>query len=217
MKKVNVAVIGLGNMGRHHVRNYSELPDANLIAEVMLIERANQFAETFNCKAYTNLEGLIENETIDAINITAPTSTHYKIARYALEKGVHVLIEKPICDNVADAEELIALAEQKGLILMVGHIERFNPAVQKVKEMIESDQLGKVTSLISRRVGAFPPQIHDANVVIDLAVHDIDIFNYLLNAAPDEVTGNAGRALINGREDYAELFLTYGDQVASFK
>ena len=213
MKNLRVAVIGLGNMGKHHARNYFEIPNADLVAVCDADQtRANQFADQFKCKAYTSLESLLESEDLDAINVTSPTSTHFKIAKLAIESGLHVLIEKPICDNVENAEMLIQLAEKKGVLLMVGHIERFNPAVQKMKSMIDKNELGKITSLISRRVGAFPPQIHDANVVIDLAVHDIDIFNYLLNKKPDKVTGNAGRALINGREDYAELFLTYGDQ-----
>ena len=213
MNKSRVAVIGLGNMGQHHVRNYFELPEANLVAVCDANQaRADEFAQKYNCKAYTSVDDLLGNEIVDAISITSPTSTHFDIAKKAITQNVNVLVEKPICDNITDAEELIALAEQKGLVLMVGHIERFNPAVQKLKSMIDANELGKVTSLISRRVGAFPPQIHDANVVIDLAVHDIDIFNYLLNKQPSSVTGNAGRALINGREDYAELFLKYGDQ-----
>ncbi|RAP32505.1 oxidoreductase [Candidatus Marinamargulisbacteria bacterium SCGC AG-414-C22] len=213
MKKTNVAVVGLGNMGRHHVRNYFEIEEANLVAVCDFNqEKADQYAKQFQCKSYTDLAELLDKESIDAINITASTSAHYAIAKLALSKGVHVFVEKPICDTVLKADELIKIAEEKSLTLMVGHIERFNPAVQKLKEIITDGKLGKITSLISRRVGVFPPQIKDANVVIDLAVHDIDIFNYLLDKQPDTVVGNAGRALIDGREDYAELFLTYGDQ-----
>lgn len=215
MKKLNVAVIGLGNMGRHHVRNFHEIESANLVAVCDLsIEKAQDFAKQFNCKAYSDVSNLLDSENLDAVSITASTSTHFKIAYEALEKGCHVFVEKPICDTVEDATALIKFAEEKQRVLMVGHIERFNPAVQKLKLMIEQGVLGKITSLISRRVGAFPPQIHDANVIIDLAVHDIDICNYLLNRSPDSVKGNAGKALIDGREDYAELFLTYGDQTA---
>jgi len=211
--KIKVAVIGLGNMGKHHVRNYSQIPDAQLVAVCDLQEDiAAQFAEQYSCKAYSSIETMLENEDIDALSITAPTMYHYEIGKQCLEHNISLLIEKPICHTVDMAEELIAIAKEKNLTLMVGHIERFNPAVQELKRIVDSGELGKVTSLISKRVGAFPAQIKDANVIIDLAVHDIDIFSYILNKQPDNIYGNAGRALIDGREDYAEIMLTYGDQ-----
>ena len=212
-KQIKVAVIGLGNMGKHHVRNYSELGDAHLVAVCDLQENlTNEFEKKYNCKGYTNLTKMLENERIDAVSITVPTALHYPIAFEVISKKIHVLIEKPICDTVEKAEKLLKLAETNHTIVMIGHIEPFNPAVQKLKEIIDNNELGKVTSLISRRVGAFPAQIKDANVIIDLAVHDIDIFSYILNKQPDTIYGNAGSALINGREDYAEIMLTYGDQ-----
>lgn len=213
MSKINVAVIGLGNMGKHHVRNYHNISKANLLAVCDLNpDLVNEFSEKYNCKGYTNLDEVLLNESIDAITLTVPTSLHYKIAKKFIEAGIHILIEKPICDNVNEAQELIDLAKKHNCTLMIGHIERFNPVVKKLKEVIDNGEVGKVTSLISRRVGAFPAQIKDANVIIDLAVHDIDIFSYLLGKHPDKIYGNAGRALIDGREDYAEIFLTYGDQ-----
>ncbi|RAP26931.1 oxidoreductase [Candidatus Marinamargulisbacteria bacterium SCGC AG-333-B06] len=213
LKKIRIAVIGLGNMGKHHVRNYSELEDAQLVAVCDLQENVTkEFAEKYNCKGYTDLTKMLENETIDAVSITVPTALHYPIAYEIISRNIHTLIEKPICDTVEKAETLLTLAKTNNTIVMIGHIERFNPAVQKLKDIIDKGELGKVTSLISRRVGAFPAQIKDANVIIDLAVHDIDIFSYLLNKQPDNIYGNAGSALINGREDYAEIMLTYGDQ-----
>tara|TARA_B100001989_G_C24537013_1_gene465042 strand:+ start:1211 stop:2218 length:1008 start_codon:yes stop_codon:yes gene_type:complete len=212
-KKINVAVIGLGNMGKHHVRNYSNIPNANLIAVCDLQENLTaQFAQQYKIKGYTNLDEMLLNESIDAVSITVPTALHYTIAKKILNHKINVLIEKPICDSIEKSEELLNLAKQHNVTLMVGHIERFNPAVQKLKELIDAGALGKITSLISKRVGAFPAQIKDANVIIDLAVHDIDIFSYMLNKQPDNIYANAGRALIDGREDYAELLLTYGDQ-----
>ncbi len=212
-KKLKVAVIGLGNMGKHHVRNYHELPDSELTCVCDLQENiSNEFAEKYNCNAYTNIEKMIESEIIDAVSITVPTMYHYDIAKKIIEKKINVLIEKPICETVEKANKLIRLAKENNVVIMVGHIERFNPAVIKLKEIIKEGKLGKITSLISRRVGAFPAQIKDANVIIDLAVHDIDIFSYMLDKQPDNIYANAGRALINGREDYAEILLTYGEQ-----
>lgn len=207
---IQVAVIGLGNMGRHHVRHYAANAHAQLTAVFDVNkERAEQFATEYHCNAYTDLDTLLSSETLDAVTIAAPTSLHFEIAKKVLNKGIHVLIEKPIADTVEKAQALIDLAKQKGVCLMVGHIERLNPAVQKLKTMISAGQLGEIVSLISRRVGTFPPQIQDANVVIDLAVHDIDIFAFLLDKQPDHVYGHRVRALIKSREDHANLFLTY--------
>ncbi len=212
-KKLNVAVIGLGNMGKHHVRNYSEIETVELVAVCDLQKKlTDEFSDKYKCNGYTDLSAMLNNEAIDAVSITVPTALHYPIAHEVISKKIHVLIEKPICDTIEKAEKLLNLADENNCIVMIGHIERFNPAVQKLKEIIDKGDLGKVTSLISRRVGAFPAQIKDANVIIDLAVHDIDIFSYILNKQPDNIYGNAGSALINGREDYAEIMLTYGDQ-----
>lgn len=211
--KLNVAVIGLGNMGKHHVRNYSELDKSKLVAVCDLQnELTTEFAKKYNCKGYTDLQLMLKTENIDAVSITVPTAFHFAIAKLVIENNINVLIEKPICDSVEKANELIKLAKENNVIVMVGHIERFNPAVLKLKEIIDQGKLGKITSLISKRVGAFPAQIKDANVIIDLAVHDIDIFSYMLGKQPDNIFANAGRALIDGREDYAEILLTYGDQ-----
>ena len=211
--KLKVAVVGLGNMGRHHVRNYSEIDEAELVAICDINQPiVDQFSKDFNCNGYTNFTAMLESESIDALSITAPTVHHFSIAYEAISNNIHVLIEKPICDSIEKAEQLQTLANEKNVLIMIGHIERFNPAVQKLKELIETNALGEITSLLSRRVGVFPAQIKDANVVIDLAVHDIDIFSYLLNKEPTQIYGNAGSALINDREDYADIMLTFGKQ-----
>lgn len=213
MNKLKVAVVGLGNMGRHHVRNYSEIPEAELVAVCdQNQDRLKEFSTTYQVKGYQDLAEMIEGCDLDAVNITASTTHHYELAMLALSKGVHVLVEKPIAQTVEQANEMIALAKENQLILAVGHIERFNPAVQKLKSLLDSGDFGEVTSLIARRVGGFPTQIKDANVVIDLAVHDIDIFYYLLGKQPTEVLSHTGIALTKGREDHAEIFLKYGSQ-----
>lgn len=214
-EKLKVGVIGLGNMGKHHVRNYANLKQAKVTALCDVHEPTlNEFTEKYECEGYKTLDEMLDKATLDAVSITAPTKYHYEIAKKVIEKGIHVLVEKPIADTVEKADHLCELAKKHKVTLMVGHIERFNPAVRKLKELVDQGAIGKITSLISKRVGAFPAQIKDANVVIDLAVHDIDIFSYLLDKQPDQIYGNAGRALIDGREDYAEIFLTYGDQNA---
>lgn len=207
---VNVAVIGTGNMGKNHVRVYTELKNARLVAVAEVAEAGKTVAKEAGCAYYKNYEDMLAAEEIDAVSVCVPTSLHYQAARTALQNGVHTLVEKPIAGTVKEAEELVRCARSTGLILMAGHIERFNPAVQKMKELIDQGRLGTITSLLARRVGLFPPQIKDANVITDLAVHDIDVFNYLLGAQPTQVAGRAGTGLITERDDYAALFLHYG-------
>jgi len=202
--KTRVAVIGLGNMGKHHARNYSQMENVELVAVCDLNqELANNIAKKFSCKAYYDYKLMLDLEVIDAVSIVVPTAFHKKVAIDCINRNINILIEKPIAANLEDAEEIIQTAKGRNIILQVGHIERYNPAVQKLKYIIENGKLGEVTSIIARRVGAVPVQVRDANVIIDLAVHDIDIINYLFDSSPDSVVGNIGKAMIEEREDYA--------------
>lgn len=207
---LNVAVIGLGNMGKNHVRTYSEIDRVKLLAISDLDEtKGKPMAEKYRCKYYKYYNEMLEKEKIDLVSIVVPTAFHEKVALDVIRNKVNLLIEKPIAHSIEAAEKIINEAKKNKVKLAIGHIERFNPAVQKLKEMIDQGRLGEVTSVIARRVGLFPPQIKDANVVIDLAVHDIDVINYLLGRQPDGIEANAGRALISQREDYAEIFMKY--------
>ena len=110
-----------------------------------------------------------------------------------------MLVEKPIAATSSQGEELAQAAEALGLILAVGHIERFNPAVRRLYELIQEGALGRITSCIARRVGVMPPRVRDADIVIDLAVHDIDVFDYLLGSYPERVRATGGRAWLSDR------------------
>jgi len=211
--KVRVAVIGLGNMGRHHVRVYSENPRVELVAVCDAnAELGAQFSEKYHVKLYLDYKHLIDSNAVDAISIAASTKFHYDMAKYAIERGVHVLVEKPIADTIERANDLIALAKHHNVKLMVGHIERFNTAVQVVDALIKSGEVGVVKSISTRRVGGFPGQIKDANVLIDLAVHDIDIIHTLIGKSiPDKVMINSGKTVTDDRDDFADILLKYGD------
>lgn len=209
-KKLAVAVIGIGNMGKNHVRTYSEMPEVNLVAVVDLNKKAvDAMAAQYGIKAYTSTQDLLKNEKVDAVSICVPTTYHYSVAKEYIMSGIHVLIEKPITADVSEAKELLQLAKKKKVKLHVGHIERFNPAIKKVKELIENGSLGKITAIIARRVGGFPPQIKDANISVDLVIHDVDIINYLLDDLPKAITIHTGKHHIEKREDSAEFFLQY--------
>lgn len=209
MKNMKTAVIGLGNMGRHHVRHYAGLSHLVAVCDQDRV-RVQECVDVYGCKGYTSVEDLLENESIDALSIVAPTFLHYDIAKKVISKNISVLIEKPIADSIEKAKELDQLAQQYKVTLMVGHIERFNPIITALKKEIESDTLGEIASIITRRVSPMPTQIKDANVMIDLAVHDIDVCSYLLERNPQHINGRGGRLILEDREDHAELLLDYG-------
>lgn len=207
-----VGVIGVGNMGYHHARNYAEIPNAQLVAVAdPNEERGRSVAERFSCRFFRSFEQMLEKEAIEAVSIVLPTNLHYQVARQVIAAGIPALVEKPLAATVAEAEALTAAARERGVLLAVGHIERFNPAVQELRRRLDAGELGAVRSVVAKRVGVLPPQVKDANVIVDLAVHDIDVIGYLLGSAPTEVYAAGGRALLSDRLDDAEIFLKYGD------
>ncbi|HJW97180.1 MAG TPA: Gfo/Idh/MocA family oxidoreductase [archaeon] len=207
---LNVAVIGVGNMGKHHARVYSQLQQARLVAVCDTDERVGRkIARRFKCNFYPDYKKMLAEESIDAVSIVVPTAYHKKVALDCIERGKHVLVEKPISNNLEDAREIVEAAKVKGVKLAVGHIERFNPAVQKLKEIIKKGELGKITTIVARRVGVCPPQIKDANVIIDTAVHDLDVLSFLLEREPTRIYSLSGKAIIKQRDDYADILLKY--------
>jgi UDP-N-acetylglucosamine 3-dehydrogenase len=207
---IKVGVIGTGVMGRNHARVYAEMDGVKLVGIADLDRKTGmEVAEKNHCKYYGSYRELIEEGKPDAISLCVPTTFHFRVAKDVIGMGVNLLVEKPIASKVREAEEMVRLARDAGVKLAVGHIERFNPAVQALKKLIDEGKLGKITSILARRVGLFPPRIKDANVVIDLAVHDIDIFSYLLGKEPQDICAAGGKALAKDREDYADIFLKY--------
>lgn len=210
-RKVRVAVIGAGNMGRHHVRNYAMLPDMDLVGLADIDSSAKKLADDNRTTFYADYKEMIEKAKPEAVSIVVPTPFHAEVATYCLERGVHCLIEKPIASTVKQADELISLAEKNGLVLTVGHIERFNPLIRKLKELVDENKVGKITSIICQRVGGFPAVEPKTNVIIDLAVHDIDIMNYLLKRLPDDIFAHGSRTHHSREVDSAEILLDYGN------
>lgn len=207
---VKVGVIGIGNMGKHHARVYSQLDGVELVAVSDLNENpGREISQKLNCKFYNDYREMLDKEDIQALSIAVPTTLHREIALECIKRGKHILVEKPISNTIETAREIIDSARGAGVKLGVGHTERFNPAVQKLKNIIDSGDLGEITTIIARRVGVFPPQVKDASVVVDIAVHDIDIFNYFLKKQPEAIHAASGKALTNHREDYADILLKY--------
>ena len=199
---LRAAVIGLGMMGRNHVRVYSELPGVELIAvadpEPQALRRATR---SRSARGYTDPMRLFEEEQLDLVSIVTPTSMHHPLALAALERGVNVLVEKPIASDRAEAEEMIAAAEDAGRILTVGHIERFNPAIRELRTRLAAGDLGRVFEIKASRLGPFPVRIRDVGVVVDLATHDLDVMRYLLNTEPIRLYAETERRIHTEYED----------------
>ena len=211
---IRCAVIGVGNMGQHHARIYSELPQAKLIAVSDTHKgRGENIASKFGADYYDDYRDILNAKKVDAVSVCVPTSLHYSVALTCLEHGVNVLVEKPVAHTVALGNKLIHRAQQTGKILMVGHVERFNPVVVKAKELIDKGEFGDILNIIARRVGPFPPQIRDVGISVDLAIHDIDILNYFLGRNPDYVYVERHQ---NSEfvEDSVEFVLQYGSHSA---
>ncbi|MDR2175187.1 MAG: Gfo/Idh/MocA family oxidoreductase [Synergistaceae bacterium] len=204
MESKRVGVIGVGHLGRHHARVYTELLDARLVGVADLNEnRAHSVGEQLGVPCYTSMEELIERQSPEALSIVVPTGGHYGAARRALERGIHVLIEKPVTTRPSEAEELLNIAAAKNLVLQVGHIERFNSAVRYISQAVRNPLY-----LESRRVGPFSPRVSDVGVVLDLMIHDIDIF---LSLVPSEISRIAatGKAVLTDHEDIASTQITF--------
>lgn len=211
MRKINVGVIGVGAMGYNHARVYYRLEEANLVAVSDVSERTlNKVCEKYDAKGYSDYEDLLKDSEIEVVSVCVPTTHHHDVVMKAIEYGKHVLVEKPIAFSLEEAEEMIAAAKEKGVILGTGHVERFNPAVQKAKELIENDVIGDVVSASAKRVGPFPPRIKDVGVCIDLAIHDLDVMYYLFNEDVEQVYGTMSSILDKTDfEDHAEIMVSF--------
>lgn len=209
-KKLNFGVIGVGNMGRHHARVYAELGNVNLTAIADVHGKtARSIATKYKCGYYKDYRRMLDAEKLDAVTIAVPTSLHREVALACIDRHIAVMIEKPIAESIRSAKQIIRKGIEKKVPVCIGHVERFNPVIQKLKQLIDQRRFGRIISIGSKRLGLFPPQIQDTDVIIDLAVHDIDICNYLLGLHPSAVNARAGKALNNKMYDYADILLGY--------
>jgi len=199
---MKVAVIGVGAMGRNHARVYYELPNAELVGVADAdAQVAEETAKRYNIRAYTNYLALLDEQKPDAVTIAVPTIDHLAVALEVIQRGIHLLIEKPIAFSVEEGQQIIAAAEQANVKLMIGHIERFNPAVIALKSHLAEGELGRVFQIDAHRQGPFPARVKDVGVVIDLAVHDLDIMRYVSGAEIMRVYAETEQRIHGSRED----------------
>jgi predicted dehydrogenase len=209
---LKAAVIGVGSMGQHHARVYTELPQSSLVAVVDASEdRARSIASKYGVRAYTDYRRMLEEERPEAVTVAVPTSLHRQVATDVMESGVHVLVEKPIAATVADSEALIQRAETLDRKLMVGHIVRFDPAIQALKRHLDDGELGHIFQIVCRRVGPFPSRIRDVGVVIDLAPHDLDVMRFISDDEPLRVFAETQQEIHTAHEDSLSALLRFQD------
>ena len=209
---LKIGIIGIGSMGKNHVRVCSEKDNIKIIGISDINKSiAKTVAKKFGIKPFFDYKEMLKE--IDAAIIATPTITHYKITMDLLNYGKHVLVEKPICENTKQAFDLVKKAEKNNLVLAVGHIERHNPATKFVKDSVTEGKFGEIITLTSKRVSNFPGRIKDVGVMMDLGIHDIDIMHFLAGKI-ESVYAKAGRFNKNIEyEDYANIVLNFENNV----
>jgi predicted dehydrogenase len=204
MKKLKCAVIGSGYLGKFHAEKYAALTDCELLAVVDIDHtRAQEVAAKYGAQALTEYQSLLGQ--VDAVSVVVPTSLHHVVARDFLNNGSHVLVEKPITVTIAQADELIAIAREKNLILQVGHLERFNPAILGMEDIAN-----KPLFIEAHRLAPFNPRANDVSVVLDLMIHDIDIILALVDSEVVRVDAS-GTAVLTDDTDIANARLVFAN------
>ncbi len=199
---IPVAVIGTGHMGRHHVRVYHELPEARLVGVVDLDEaRAREIAEPFGAPVHTSLDAVIDQ--VRAVSVAVPTVAHVEVAMPFLERGLAVLIEKPLATDSAAARELLEAADRHNALIQVGHTERFNPVVRAMHRMDVEPRF-----IETHRISPFTFRSADISVVMDMMIHDIDIVLSLARSRPAQIEA-VGVSVLSEQEDVANAWVTF--------
>ena len=199
---LRVGVAGVGYLGRFHAKIYRNMPGVELVGVADVdAESARAIAEQNECEAFTDPQALLGR--VDAVSIVVPTSFHLPVARPFLEAGVHMLLEKPVATTVEEGEEIVALAEEKGVVLQIGHLERFNAGVMKLVELSGEPRFIEV-----HRLSEFKERATDVDVVTDLMIHDIDIVLSLVGSDLKSISAS-GAPVITGHVDIANARLEF--------
>ncbi len=199
---LKVAVVGVGMMGYNHARVYADMPQVALVGVADMSETAvTEVTRRFGGQSYTDYQKMLDELKPDAVTIAVPTARHLEVALKVIARGIHLLIEKPIAFSETEGRQIIAAAEAAGVKLMIGHIERFNPAVTALKEHLAEGELGRVFQIDARRQGPFPARVQDVGVVIDLAVHDLDVMRFITGQDVVRVYAETERRIHSKHED----------------
>ena len=189
---MKIVQIGTGGWGKNHARILSELGVLVAVCDSNL-ERSKEYGEKYSINYYESLDKLLDSEEFDGAFVVTPTSTHTEITMTLLEAKKHVFVEKPMTYKSSDGEKLAKLAEKNKVMLMCGYIERFNPAVDIVKKIVNEKKFGDLVMIEFHRENRIPPHIKDVGIIYDTSVHDIDTANWLFNDMPQVVFARAGK------------------------
>ena len=202
IKKVKIAVVGVGHLGKHHVRHYSKLENAELVGVFDVDQQISKsIAEKYKIRNFKNYNALIEH--VDAVSIVTPTKTHYEVSKFFLYNKKHVLIEKPITSTVAEADDLIKIANSNNVLIQVGHIERFNPALFPLRELELDPKYLEI-----QRLAPYTSRGTDVPVVLDLMIHDIDLALSLVSSNVKSINAN-GVSIMTNSIDIANARLKF--------
>lgn len=204
-----IGIIGAGTMGTNHARVLSAMKDVDICISEVNEERCRDIAGTFNAKShYFDHNEMLEKENLDGVIIAAPSQFHKKLFLDCIRHKVNILVEKPIAENLHDANMMIEKARENGVIFTIGHVERFNPVISRMKEMVK--ELGEIYLVNTVRAGPFPKRLYGSpgGVLVDLAVHDADIISYLVGDI-DEVFAHVIRT--GSQEIYANVLFKIGN------
>jgi predicted dehydrogenase len=201
---LRVGVVGVGALGQHHARIYATLPQVALVGVAdPRPGRAEEISRPYGAQAYADYRELFGK--VDAVSIATPTTLHAEIGEQFLNQGISVLVEKPISHSLADADRLIRAAEAGGCVLQVGHLERFNPAILAVREIVNRPRFFE-----AHRMGVFSPRSLDIDVILDLMIHDLDIISLLVPSPVVQIEA-VGIAILSKRIDIANARIQFGD------
>lgn len=204
---MKIAQIGIGGWGKNHARILSQLGVLSAVCDVDK-KRNKEFGEQFSVNHYDSVDSLLDSEQFDAAFVCTPTSTHSAIASQLIQSKKHVFVEKPMTYLSEEGEDLLELANKNHIILSCGYIERFNPAVEIVKDFVKSKKYGDLVMLEFHRENRMPPHIKDVGIIYDTSVHDIDTAIWLFDDTPEVVFARAGK-IKHEHEDFASIMLGF--------
>jgi UDP-N-acetylglucosamine 3-dehydrogenase len=208
--EIRNGVIGVGSMGKNHARVCSELGALGGIADPDE-KAAKPLADRFGVRHFADHKDMLPH--VDAVTVATPTSMHFKVSMDAINAGKHVLVEKPICFNMEEADALVRAAEEAGVVLAVGQIERHNPVVRFARDSITDGKFGDIVSIAARRVSTMPGRIRDVGVLMDLGIHDLDVIRYLAAGKPRSVYALGGKRQNDRFEDHANIMVDFDNGV----
>ena len=213
-KKLRIGVIGVGHLGKFHAEKYHKNKDCFLYCvSDTSPERGNGIALKYNCIYYSDYKSMLG--MVDAVSVAVPTTLHYEITDFFLSHGIHVLVEKPITDDIKTAQKLLEKAENNNLILLIGHLERFNPCIQSITKIL-SNRLNnfKIKHIVAMRLTPFNTRANDVSVVTDLMIHDIDLANFFLKSSIKSVQSKNSN-VVQKSNDISSAILTFANGSAA--